>query len=167
MKEDGEEEDHNQNEDEILDHYGFEFEGDVETQSSSVHKVDVAAVKQPKEDPESSIIDSSSFNAKKEHQKQHRAGIMQVFQFGDGPKKWCGLLLGMFCAAISGCVYPFMAFLLSNTFQVLSVPTSDEFRENIRELSFAFMIIGAVAFCSVAMQIVLLETAAEEVCTIK
>ena len=102
---------------------------------------------------------------RKEHQdsKLNRASVIQVFQFGRGPKKWWGLLLGLLCAAISGCIYPVMAFVLSNTFRVLSVPTSDEFREDIKQMAFIFMILGVVGAVSVTTQITLLETAAEEV----
>lgn len=102
---------------------------------------------------------------KKEHTdvKLNRASVTEVFQFGHGPKKWCGLLLGLLCAAISGCVYPVMAFVLSNTFQVLSAPTSDQFREDIKEMAFMFMILGVVGAVSVTTQVTLLETAAEEV----
>ncbi len=95
--------------------------------------------------------------------KLKRASVIQVFQFGRGPKKWWGLLLGLICAAISGCIYPVMAFVLSNTFRVLSVPTSDEFREDIKQMAFIFMILGVVGAVSVTTQITLLETAAEEV----
>lgn len=56
-----------------------------------------------------------------------------------------------------------MAFVLSTTFRVLSVPTADQFMGDICELAFIFMGIGAVAFVSVTAQINLLEVAAEEV----
>ena len=102
---------------------------------------------------------------KQEHvdKQLNRASVMEVFQFGSGRKKWGGLVLGLICAAISGCIYPVMAFALSNTFRVLSAPTSDEFRGDIKEMAFIFMILGVVGFVSVATQITLLEIAAEEV----
>ena len=102
---------------------------------------------------------------KQEHadKQLNRASVKEVFQFGSGPKKWGGLVLGLICAAMSGCIYPVMAFALSNTFRVLSAPTSDDFRGDIKEMAFIFMILGVVGFVSVATQITLLEIAAEEV----
>jgi preprotein translocase subunit Sss1 len=112
---------------------------------------------------------SASVNVEVVNKQEHvdkqlnRASVKEVFQFGSGPKKWGGLVLGLICAAISGLVYPVMAFVLSNTFRVLSAPTSDEFRGDIKEMAFIFMILGVVGFVSVATQITLLEIAAEEV----
>ncbi|KAL9186963.1 hypothetical protein ACHAXT_010683 [Thalassiosira profunda] len=94
--------------------------------------------------------------------KHYKVSLRQVFQFGEGPRKWGGLTFGLACAAVTGMVYPAMAFVLSSTFRVLSVPGSDQFRDDIRELAFIFMIIGAIAFAMTAAQITLLETAAEE-----
>lgn len=95
--------------------------------------------------------------------KKQRVGMREVFQFGDGPRKYLGLGLGLICAAITGCVYPVMAFVLSSTFSVLSVPTSEEFKDDIRELAFIFLILGAVACVATTCQIALLEISAEEV----
>lgn len=120
--------------------------------------INVIAVKPDDADEDQ---DNNSEDGSKVEQQQ-RVGVMAVFQFGQGRKKWCGLVLGIVCAAISGCVYPIMAFVLSSTFRVLSVPTSDEFRADIREMAFIFMLIGVIALVSVTSQIVLLETAAEE-----
>jgi preprotein translocase subunit Sss1 len=92
-----------------------------------------------------------------------RATVIEVFQFGRGSKKWYSLLPGLTCAAISGCIYPAVAFVLSNTFRVLSAPTSDEFREDIKQMAFTFMLLGVIGFVSVMTQVTLLETAAEEV----
>lgn len=95
--------------------------------------------------------------------KKQRVGMRDVFQFGDGPRKYLGLGLGLICAAITGCVYPVMAFVLSSTFSVLSVPTSEEFKDDIRELAYIFLILGAVACVATTCQIALLEISAEEV----
>ena len=135
-------------------------EGDIEMQQSD----NVEDYSSPKPGELSSATSRSNSNqASDQNQKRQRVGVFEVFQFGQGPKKWCGLSLGLTFAAISGCVYPIMAFVLSTTFRVLSVPTADQFMGDIRELAFIFMGIGAVAFVSVTAQINLLEVAAEEV----
>mmetsp|Transcript_3513 Transcript_3513/g.8954 ORF Transcript_3513/g.8954 Transcript_3513/m.8954 type:complete len:1406 (+) Transcript_3513:103-4320(+) len=135
-----------------------EEDGEVIDFKTSVYEGDVD-INVPRSKDQQNNIDSTS---KKGKEEQPRAGVMDVFQFGHGPKKWCGLGLGLLCATISGLVYPFMAFLLSTTFQVLSAPTSDEFRDNIRYLAFRFIIVGVIAFSSVMAQIVLLEISADE-----
>lgn len=115
-------------------------------------------VGRPLKEQESNLDSSATGTSKEEH-----VTVRQVFQFGSGPKKNCGLALGLLCAAVSGLVYPVMAYILSNTFRVLSVPTSDQFKDDIKELAYTFMVVGAISAGSVMAQITLLETAAEEV----
>ena len=57
-----------------------------------------------------------------------------------------------------------MAFFLASAFGELAAPTTDNdnFLETVREVAFAFMILGAVILCSLTAQATLMETAGAE-----
>jgi ATP-binding cassette subfamily B (MDR/TAP) protein 1 len=91
------------------------------------------------------------------------ASVKEVFSFGAGPKKIICLVLGFFCAVVSGAVFPALAFLWSESFKDLGASTSgDDFLKNIRGLAFSLMILGAFAFVFMSGQAAFLETAAED-----
>lgn len=91
------------------------------------------------------------------------ASVKDVFSFGAGPKKRLCLVLGTFCAVVSGCVFPAVAFFFAASFQDLGASTENtDFLKNIRELAFTFMILGALAFIFMSGQATCFETAAGE-----
>ena len=89
------------------------------------------------------------------------ASVRQVFSFGSGRKKRICLVLGIFCAIISGCVFPAMAFFFAQSFQRLGASTSTEdFLARVSQLAFVFMILGAIAFVFMTGHSTFIETAA-------
>jgi hypothetical protein len=50
-------------------------------------------------------------NDKEKPGEKPLASIREVFSFGAGPKKISCLVLGLFCAVVSGAVFPALAFL--------------------------------------------------------
>ena len=139
-----------------------EYDDDIEARSSTAaDKVDTDTATSSDQDDESG--DASAADTKQK--EQGRASVREVFQFGQGSKKWCCLILGIMCSTLLGCIPTFDAFLVSSTLQVLSGPTSDQlFKDDLKEKAFMFMAVGAVDFVLALSQIVLLEAAAEEVC---
>jgi ATP-binding cassette subfamily B (MDR/TAP) protein 1 len=107
-------------------------------------------------------LDAAYAKSERQEEKElpHLASFREVFSFGSGPKKRVGLILGIMCAILSGCIYPALAFILATTLKTLSVPTSDDFLKDIRRIAFIFMGLGAFAFLSMTAQSTLLETAA-------
>lgn len=77
---------------------------------------------------------------------------------------------GLFCLGVlggigNGLVYPMLAYLFSNSFVDISAATEgDKAMENIRELAFLFMAIGAYAMVAAAVQTFFLEIAAQHAC---
>lgn len=83
--------------------------------------------------------------------------------FGRTPKVILYRLLGVFCAAISGSVYPVMAFYFSKSFEELGASAdSNDFLSDIVEMLIIFVILGAVGFVFLVCQSFFLEIAASE-----
>jgi hypothetical protein len=75
------------------------------------------------------------------------ASVREVFSFGTGPKKILGLIFGMLFACVAGAIGPLLVFYFANIFQdLVADPTSDEFLAAIREVAYAFLVLGCV-FC--------------------
>jgi ATP-binding cassette subfamily B (MDR/TAP) protein 1 len=91
------------------------------------------------------------------------ASVREVFSFGGGLQKTLCLVFGLLFAAVAGAVAPFMIFYFASSFQdLVADPTSDEFLEKIKELSYTFLVLGVIAFVSLSAYSTLLETAAGE-----
>lgn len=90
------------------------------------------------------------------------ATIKEVFSFGKGPKKRTCLVLGALCAACAGAIFPALAFFFSQSFSTLGASTSNEdFLNQVRQLSFTFITLGALAFVFMAGDVAFIETAAD------
>jgi len=113
-------------------------------------------------DCEYGISRSNSTSSGPKDSKSTIASVREVFSFGSGRRKRIGLPLGLLCAALSGCVFPGLAFILSTTFRTLSKPNSAEFLDDVSRISYIFMGLGAFAFLTMTLQSMLLETAAGE-----
>jgi len=107
----------------------------------------------------------SGVTAKKETDGQEQkkdatlASVSDVFSFGEG--KSLLLLGGIICSTVTGCVFPAMAFLFAESFEDLAADaTGEEFMKNIRFIAYSFMVLGVVAFTSMSLQAVMMETAA-------
>ena len=73
------------------------------------------------------------------------ASVWEVFSFGAGLKKTLCLIFGLFFALVAGSVLPFMVFYFSRSFKDLVAPPESElFMDNIRDLTFAFLVMGYV-----------------------
>ena len=72
------------------------------------------------------------------------ATIYEVFSFAEGSMtKYVGLTFGILAALVSGTVGPFMIFYFATAFEdLVADPTSDEFMENIKDLTYAFLVLG-------------------------
>lgn len=106
---------------------------------------------------------ASDDGANKKRKTKELATVRQVFSFGTGPRKKLGLMLGIFCSVLTGCVFPSLAFIMSNTFRTLSAPTEGgDFLGNIRTMALIFVGLGVFALLSMTAQNTLLETAASE-----
>ena len=101
-------------------------------------------------------------DANKEDAKTQLASVRQVFSFGTAATPPL-LMAGLMCAAVSGLVGPFMVFYFAKAYSDLSGdPTSEEFMDNVRHLSFIFLVLGAVAFLSLSAYSAFLQTAAQQ-----
>lgn len=110
--------------------------------------------------PENSISTSSNEKVKEEKQL---ATVRETFSFGSGPKKNICIVLGFFCAIVSGCVFPALAFFFATAFQTLGASvTKDDFAAQIRQLAFTFMALGAFAFVFMSGQALFLEVSSRE-----
>jgi len=90
-----------------------------------------------------------------------QASVSEVLSFAETTAVKLQIVGGLICAAVSGIVVPSMAFLFASVFEDLSSdPTSSDFLKNIRELAFAFCVLGVIIFFSMSTQAGLLETAA-------
>ena len=73
------------------------------------------------------------------------ATTMEVFSFMPNRRTKVYFAFGVVCAAISGCIFPALAFLFSNSFSDLSGPVTDDgdsYLATIRELAYSFMVLG-------------------------
>lgn len=112
----------------------------------------------PDTTPESSFLTATNEKAK---EQKELATIRDTFSFGSGPKKNVSLVLGFFCACVSGCVFPAMAFFFAGSFKTLGAAAmSDDSTAAIRELAFTFMLLGVFAFVFMCGQAMFFEVAA-------
>jgi len=103
-------------------------------------------------------------NVEKEKQPEAPlASIAEVFSFGKGAKKKRLLIVGISCAIVSGCVFPAMAFVYSNSLKSLGASTNGgDFLKNVRRIAYSMMCLGVIAFTSMSIQAACLETVAGE-----
>lgn len=96
--------------------------------------------------------------------KKQVASVSEVLSLSTNkPRTRPFLVAGLIGAFVSGLVYPAMAFFFAQTFEKFAVPTgSDSFMDGIREIAYAFMILGAVVFVSMSAQNTLLDAAAAD-----
>ena len=67
----------------------------------------------------------------------------QVFSFGPGLTPKLLLVAGAVCAAVAGAVGPFMIWYFVEAFRdMVADPTSDEYMEKVKELTYAFLVLG-------------------------
>lgn len=120
---------------------------------ADTNDIETAVEQVPSESPD----DNSNDEKKKQ---ENLASLRQVFSFGRNEKKYY-LVAGCFCAIVSGCVFPAVAFFFAKFFEELGASTADpEFLEDIRSMAFVFMVLGAIAGVSMTAQATLLDTAA-------
>ena len=75
------------------------------------------------------------------------ASIRDVYSFGEG-KFWL-VAGGLFCAAVTGCVFPAMVFIFATSFQEIGGSTSQaDFLDGVRGVAFSMMVLGYV-LCNV------------------
>lgn len=69
------------------------------------------------------------------------ASISEVYSFGPG--KFWYVFGGIICSAVTGCVFPAMAFIFADSFEQLGASASeDAFLGNIRTVAYTLMILG-------------------------
>jgi len=89
------------------------------------------------------------------------APLSDVFSYGTGWVKVVCLSLGFFFAVVEGAVAPAMIFYFAKAFEDLAAPPeSEEFMDAVEELTWIFLGLGVVAFCSLCAYATLLETSA-------
>lgn len=95
--------------------------------------------------------------------KPKLATISQVFSFANTPQIRLRIFSSCVFAVISGAVFPAMAFYFAFAFEELAADsTGEDFMQTVRELAFAFLIMGAIVFVSMTAQATLMELAARE-----
>ena len=72
------------------------------------------------------------------------ASVGDVFSFIPNTKTKIYIIVGLFCAVVSGCVFPGMAWLFSDAFTDLSAGLETGSKDPIREMAFQFMGLGYV-----------------------
>ena len=71
------------------------------------------------------------------------ASWTQVFSFGPGLTPKLLLVSGAMCAAVAGAVGPFMIWYFVEAFRdMVADPRSDEYMEKVKELTYAFLVLG-------------------------
>ena len=119
-----------------------------------------------KEEPEENDAPSKAEKPDKDAEKppDALATVSEVFTFAQTTKVKLCIALGFFCAAVSGCVFPALAWVFADSFQSLSGIAVEgfDFMKQIRELAYTLLVLGAVAFIFMTLQAALLETAAGE-----
>ena len=92
---------------------------------------------------------------------QNLASVRDVFSYGDRWVKAVCLPLGLIFAAIAGAVAPTMIFVFARSFETLvAPPSSPEFMDTVKEMTYIFMGLGVVAFGALCGYATLLETSA-------
>jgi len=86
------------------------------------------------------------------------ASLSEVYSFGEG--KFWYVFGGMCASAVTGCVFPAMAYVFADSFEQLAATTDGDFLADIRGIAYTFMVLGVVAFTFMTLQSALLETAA-------
>eukprot|EP00980_Cylindrotheca_fusiformis_P030055 scaffold24289_cov147-Cylindrotheca_fusiformis.AAC.1 len=92
------------------------------------------------------------------------ATVREVFSFAQTNKVKVWIAIGTFCAAVTGCTFPAMAWIFSDSFQRLSgadVPEFD-FMAEMRELAFQLLVLGAIICLFMTLSAGLLEASATE-----
>ena len=73
----------------------------------------------------------------------HAVHFGDVYSFGEG-KFWL-VAGGLFCSAVTGCVFPAMVFIYATSFQEIGGSTSQaDFLDGIRGVAFSMMVLGYV-----------------------
>ena len=102
-----------------------------------------------------SIKDTATDNAGKGEALAPLASIRDVYSFGEG-KFWL-VAAGLFCSAVTGCVFPAMVFVFATSFQEIGGSTSQaDFLDGVRGVAFNMMELGYVT-CTVHADIALPE----------
>lgn len=70
------------------------------------------------------------------------ASVSDVFSFIPNTKTKIYIVVGLCSAVVSGCVFPAMAWLFSDSFTDLSISLETGSRDQIREMAFQFMGLG-------------------------
>lgn len=71
------------------------------------------------------------------------ASFQEVLSFGNGPQTKLLMAAGIIVAIVAGALGPFMIWYFARSFQDLSAdPTSADFLANVKELAFAFLVLG-------------------------
>ena len=93
-----------------------------------------------------SVKDTTTDNAGKGEASASLASIRDVYSFGEG-KFWL-VAGGLFCSAVTGCVFPVMVFIFATSFQEIGGSTSQaDFFDGVRGVAFNMMELGYVT-CS-------------------
>lgn len=100
----------------------------------------------------------------KQQQQQQLASLSELFSLSTAkPRTRPFLAIGLIGAFISGCVYPAVAFYFAAVFEKFVVPTgADAFMDGIREMAYAFMILGVILFAAMSAQNTMLDAAAAD-----
>ena len=105
--------------------------------------------------------DKPSSNDDKDAPPTELASIRDVFSYGDRRLKIVCLSLGFLFAAAAGSVAPAMVFYYAKAFEELVAdPSSPQFMEQVKELTWTFLVLGVIAFISLCGYATLLETSA-------
>ena len=90
----------------------------------------------------------------------------ETFSFAKTAKVKVCIAIGLFCAAVTGCAFPALAWIFADSFERLSGVELDEgdydFMGQIKELAFQLLTLGALVFFFMTLNAALLETAAGE-----
>lgn len=91
------------------------------------------------------------------------ATASEVFSFAQTTRTKCYLIVGWSSAILSGLCFPAMAWIFSNSFSDLAVdPSESDFMDQVRSLSFRFIILGIFMCLFMTLHATLLETASNE-----
>jgi hypothetical protein len=67
--------------------------------------------------------------------------LREVYSFGQN-KQWL-VIAGFFCSAVTGCLFPAMAFVFATSFEEMTASTSgQDFLADIQCVSFVLMVLG-------------------------
>ena len=107
---------------------------------------------------------NASDKKQQQQQQQQLASLSELFSLSTAkPRTRPFLAIGLIGAFISGCVYPAVAFYFAAVFEKFVVPTgADTFMDGIREMAYAFMILGVILFAAMSAQNTMLDAAAAD-----